>query len=108
MSSKGYNNTDLNDDGEPDFGLCYFPEHSEEMMGWWWAELMYSIWASYGQVEELKTARHHMHVALQDSQGFLFDPETLEPRLGVAFRTATEKMKEMLEATFPVFVKLQT
>ena len=22
---RGYNNTDINDDGEPDFGICYFP-----------------------------------------------------------------------------------
>ena len=22
---QGYNNTDINDDGEPDFGICYFP-----------------------------------------------------------------------------------
>ena len=33
------------------------------------------------------------------SQGFLFDPETLEPQLGVAFQTATKKMKELLEAS---------
>ena len=29
LHSQGYNNTDLNDEGEPDFGLCYFPERSE-------------------------------------------------------------------------------
>ncbi|CAK9074804.1 unnamed protein product [Durusdinium trenchii] len=78
-----YNGADLNEDGLPDFGMCHFPREGAGYFDWWWPELMYAIWATYAQVEDT-------------SQGFLFDPKTLEPKLkGPAFQAAIDFMKEM-------------
>lgn len=78
-----YSNRDLNDDGEPDFGICHFPREGAGYWDWWWAELIYGIWATYSQVQDTK-------------QGFLFDPRTLEPNInGPAFSEAIKHMKTM-------------
>lgn len=78
-----YNNTDINDDGEPDFGICYFPREGAGAFDPWWPELIYSIWATYLQVKDT-------------SQGFLFDPLTLEPNMdGISFSEAIRHMKKL-------------
>lgn len=78
-----YSNTDLNDDGEPDFGICHFPREGAGHFDWWWAELIYGIWATYSQVQDT-------------TQGFLFDPRTLEPNInGPTFAEAIKHMRTM-------------
>ncbi|CAJ1381343.1 unnamed protein product [Effrenium voratum] len=79
--AKRYNNTDLNDDGIPDFGMCHFPRDGDENWDLWWPELVYSIWATYSQVKDSR-------------QGFMFDVGTLEPQLGSGFSRAVQLAKE--------------
>ena len=78
----GYNGTDLNEDGEPDFGFCHFPREGAgywaawppdfsrcailrvsliqlclwfhcSIQDWWWAEIVYAIWATYSQTQDI-------------------------------------------------------
>jgi hypothetical protein len=85
--AKFFNGTDLNDDGDPnDFGLCHFPRLGAGNWDWWWTEAVYSTWASTDQV-------------LGTQQGFLFDEDSLEPRIGgvhgAGFRHAAEMWKDL-------------
>ena len=74
--------TDLNEDGEPDFGFCHFPRRGAGSWDWWWPEAMYSTWATSDQLEGTE-------------QGFFFDADTMEPRLSSGFYRAIEIWKDL-------------
>jgi len=81
--AKFFNGTDLNDDGDADdFGFCHFPRFGAGAWDWWWPEAMYSIWATMDQTHGT-------------DQGFFFDEETLEPRIGPGFERASEIWKDL-------------
>lgn len=73
--AKFFHDTDLNDDGEPDFGFCHFPRTEEGFWDSWFPEFLYSTWASMDQTQGI-------------SEGFFFDSQTMEPRLGAGFSRA--------------------
>ena len=77
-----FHGKDLNDDGEPDFGLCHFPRLGAGFWDQWFAEVVYSTWATYSQTEGIE-------------QGFLFDPETLEPNIDQGFEEAAKIWKSL-------------
>jgi len=78
-----FNNSDLNDDGEPDYGFCHFPRLGAGYWDWWWPEALYSTWATSDQT-------HGM------DQGFFFDETTMEPRIrNSGFRQAAEVWREL-------------
>lgn len=71
-----YNGTDLNDDGvADDFGICIYPRTGSGFNDAWIPELMYSTWATTDQTRGIQ-------------QGFFFDEETFEPRIGRGFERA--------------------
>jgi len=77
-----FHGTDLNGDGENDFGFCHFPRTGAGTWDWWIAELVYSTWATMAQ-DGVKS-------------GFHFDVETFEPLLdNPAFREAAAIWKEL-------------
>ena len=76
-----FNGTDLNNDGDSnDFGICHFPRLGAGYWDWWWAEALYSTWASFDQTEGI-------------NQGFFFNETTLEPRIGNGFRRSADVWK---------------
>ncbi|KAL7516874.1 hypothetical protein ACHAWX_002366, partial [Stephanocyclus meneghinianus] len=79
-----YNGTDLNDDGEThdDWGFCIFPRTGSGFFEAWIPELMYSTWATTDQTRGIQ-------------QGFLFDDQTFEPRIGIGFERAMNYWKEL-------------
>ena len=79
-----FHGKDLNEDGEPDFGICHFPRfgHFDDL--WWPAEMLYSTWATTQQTQGTE-------------QGFFFDVETMEPLLSDGFRYSTELWKNLWE-----------
>lgn len=77
-----FNNTDLNDDGEPDYGFCHFPRLGAGYWDWWASEAMYSTWATYDQAEGI-------------SQGFFFDKDTMEPQMTKGFQRSAEVWKDL-------------
>lgn len=80
-----FNGTDLNDDGDPnDYGFCHFPRLGAGYWDWWWAEAVYSTWATTDQT-------------LGINQGFFFNELTLEPRIGEGFRRAMMIWKDLWE-----------
>uniref|UniRef100_A0A7S2MVN4 Uncharacterized protein n=1 Tax=Helicotheca tamesis TaxID=374047 RepID=A0A7S2MVN4_9STRA len=80
--AKHFNGTDLNEDGEPDFGFCHFPRSGAGFWDWWFPEAVYSTWAVYEQTKGL-------------DEGFMFDTETFEPQIGMSFKRATEIWKDL-------------
>jgi len=71
--AKFYNGTDLNDDGEADdYGFCIYPRTGSGFNDAWIPELMYSTWATTDQTKGIQ-------------EGFMFDEETFEPRIGTGF-----------------------
>ena len=80
--AKFFHGKDLNEDGEPDFGLCHFPRIGAGFWDQWFAEGVYSTWATYSQTEGTE-------------QGFLFDPETLEPKIDKGFEEAAKIWKDL-------------
>lgn len=80
---KFYNGTDLNDDGiADDFGLCIYPRTGSGFNDAWIPELMYSTWATTDQTRGIQ-------------QGFFFNEETFEPRIGNGFEYAMDIWKEL-------------
>lgn len=80
---KYYNGTDLNDDGiADDFGLCIYPRTGSGFNDAWIPELMYSTWATTDQTKGIQ-------------QGFFFDEETFEPRIGNGFEKAMNVWKDL-------------
>jgi len=78
-----YNGTDLNDDGvADDFGLCIFPRAGSGFYDAWIPELVYSTWATTDQTKGIQ-------------QGFFFDEETFEPRIGNGFERAMNIWKDL-------------
>eukprot|EP00977_Amphora_coffeiformis_P029692 scaffold42408_cov176-Amphora_coffeaeformis.AAC.1 len=78
-----FDGKDLNDDGNTnDFGFCHFPRSGQGSWDQWWPESVYSTWASF---EQTKGTR----------QGFIFDKDTMEPRLGSGFLRATTIWKQL-------------
>eukprot|EP00804_Cyclotella_cryptica_P020261 CCRYP_015874-RB/>CCRYP_015874-RB protein AED:0.14 eAED:0.15 QI:553/0.71/0.62/1/0.85/0.75/8/0/1009 len=79
-----YNGTDLNDDGEThdDWGFCIYPRTGSGFNDAWIPELMYSTWASTDQTRGIQ-------------EGFLFDDQTFEPRIGTGFEKAMNYWKEL-------------
>ena len=73
--AKYFHGMDLNDDGEPDYGFCHFPRAGEGYFDAWWPELVYSTWATSDQKDGIQ-------------EGFFFDTDTMEPRLGAGFSRA--------------------
>lgn len=81
--AKRFNGTDLNDDGDPnDFGFCHFPRSGAGSWDQWWPESVYSTWASFEQTEGTQ-------------QGYLFDENTMEPRIGRGFGRAADVWKDL-------------
>lgn len=80
--AKFFHNQDLNEDGIPDFGFCHFPRIGAGHWDWWFAESVYSTWATYRQTHGIQ-------------QGFFFDDETMEPQLGEGFQEAVRIWKEL-------------
>lgn len=81
--AKYFNGTDLNNDGDPnDIGFCFFPQVGAGHWDQWWTEAVYSTWATFEQTEGV-------------DQGFFFDENTMEPRIGEGFRKAAEIWKEL-------------
>eukprot|EP00930_Biecheleria_cincta_P068366 TRINITY_DN5574_c0_g1_i4.p1 TRINITY_DN5574_c0_g1~~TRINITY_DN5574_c0_g1_i4.p1 ORF type:complete len:1004 (+),score=184.27 TRINITY_DN5574_c0_g1_i4:103-3114(+) len=81
--AKFFEGKDLNDDGEPDFGFCFFPRGGmESAWDWWWAEVIYSTWATMAQTSTKK--------------GFFFDTETFKPAMdNEAFRESARIWKQL-------------
>ncbi|KAL3912259.1 MAG: hypothetical protein SGILL_006953 [Bacillariaceae sp.] len=79
---KFFHGKDINDDGEPDYGLCHFPREGAGSWDWWVSELVYSTWATTDQLEGTE-------------QGFLFDPDTLEPNVGPGLEHALNIWKDL-------------
>lgn len=79
-----YNGTDLNDDGESDddWGFCIYPKTGSGFNDAWIPELMYGTWATMDQTNGIQ-------------EGFLFDEQTLEPRLTKAFENAMDTWKDL-------------
>jgi len=80
--AKFFNGTDLNDDGEPDYGICHFPRVGG---GFWderWTEALYSTWATVSQSQGIQ-------------QGFFFDEDTMAPKLNAGFRQAAAAWKDL-------------
>ncbi|KAG7341728.1 extracellular solute-binding protein [Nitzschia inconspicua] len=69
--AKSFDGKDINDDGEPDYSICHFPRPGAGHWDWWFSELVYSTWATTDQLKGTE-------------QGFLFDPNTLEPNIGTS------------------------
>eukprot|EP00571_Detonula_confervacea_P002410 CAMPEP_0172315400 /NCGR_PEP_ID=MMETSP1058-20130122/25061_1 /TAXON_ID=83371 /ORGANISM="Detonula confervacea, Strain CCMP 353" /LENGTH=1336 /DNA_ID=CAMNT_0013029473 /DNA_START=176 /DNA_END=4186 /DNA_ORIENTATION=+ len=81
--AKFYNGTDLNDDGNDDgVGLCIYPRTGSGFNDAWIPELMYSTWATTDQTRGIQ-------------QGFFFDEETFEPRIGNGFENAMDIWKDL-------------
>jgi ABC-type glycerol-3-phosphate transport system substrate-binding protein len=80
--AKFFHGTDLNDDGEPDYGFCHFPRVGAGNWDWWFSEAVYSTWAPYEQTDGI-------------TQGFFFDEKTTKPRLGAGFRETVEIWKDL-------------
>lgn len=81
--AKFFNGTDLNDDGEEDYGFCHFPRVGAGHWDWWWSELVYSTWATTDQTKGLQ-------------EGFFFDENTLDPRInGEGFRYSAQIWKDL-------------
>jgi len=80
--AKFFHGTDLNDDGDPDYGFCHFPRLGAGYWDWWWPEAMYSTWATTDQTKGI-------------NQGFFFDGDTMEPRLGAGFRRAAQVWRDL-------------
>lgn len=81
--AKFYNGTDLNDDGvADDFGFCIYPRTGSGFNDAWIPELMYSTWATTDQTKGIQ-------------QGFFFDQETFEPRIGKGFEHAMNIWKDL-------------
>ena len=82
--AKYFNNTDLNNDGIPDYGFCHFPRVGAGYWDWWASEVLYSIWATYDQT-------------LGMQEGFFFHEDTMEPRMKTSegFLKATQIWKEL-------------
>jgi len=81
--AKFFNGTDLNDDGESnDYGFCHFPRMGAGYWDWWWPEALYSTWATNDQTKGT-------------SEGFFFDENTLEPRIGAGFRESAKIWKDL-------------
>ena len=80
--AKFYNGTNLNNDGvADDFGFCIFPRTGSGSFDPWIPELMYSTWATTDQTRGIQ-------------QGYVFDEETFEPRIGKGFEHAMDIWKE--------------
>lgn len=80
-----FNGTDLNGDGaEDDYGFCHFPRLGAGYWDWWWAEAVYSTWATFDQTRGL-------------DEGFFFDKVTMEPRISSSpgFSKAAEIWKSL-------------
>jgi serine/threonine protein kinase/ABC-type glycerol-3-phosphate transport system substrate-binding protein len=78
-----FNGTDLNDDDDPnDFGFCIYPRTGSGFNDAWIPELMYSTWATTDQTRGIQ-------------QGFFFDEETFEPRIGNGFEKAMDVWKDL-------------
>lgn len=79
-----FNGTDLNDDGEThdDWGFCIYPRTGSGFNDAWIPELMYSTWATTDQTKGIQ-------------EGFLFDVETMEPRIDVGFEIAMNVWKDL-------------
>jgi hypothetical protein len=80
--SEFFHGKDINGDGEGDFGLCHFPRQGAGLWDWWFAELVYSTWATTDQT-------------MGTEQGFLFNPDTLEPNIGPGFEHAVNTWKDI-------------
>lgn len=80
-----FDGTDLNGDGIPDYGACLFPGNPRTQLDTqgdfrdWFAEIVYSIWASLAQT------------GVDGEVGFMFDATTMEPFIDTpAFREAVK------------------
>ena len=81
--AKFYNGTDLNDDGKADdYGFCIYPRTGSGFNDAWIPELMYSTWAATDQTKGIQ-------------QGYFFDEETFEPRIGIGFEHSMDIWKEL-------------
>jgi len=80
--AKFFHGLDLNEDGQPDYGFCYFPKTGEGSFDPWKAELIYSTWATSDQTKGIK-------------EGFIFDSLSMEPRLGAGFSRAALIWREL-------------
>ena len=80
--AKFFHGKDLNDDGiEDGYGMCYFPFFGSPFDEWV-SELIYSTWATFDQTHGI-------------NQGFFFDENTFEPRIGESFGYAAEIWKDL-------------
>jgi hypothetical protein len=84
--AKFYHGTDLNDDGTADYGICIYPRTGSGFNDAWIPELMYSTWATTDQTTGI-------------TQGFMFDEETFEPRIGEGFEHALNIWKELWDVS---------
>ncbi|MGK3739783.1 MAG: hypothetical protein ACI8RD_004614 [Bacillariaceae sp.] len=81
--AKFYNGTDLNGDGnDDDYGFCVYPRTGSGFNDAWIPELMYSTWATTDQTRGIQ-------------EGFFFDEETFEPRIGKGFEHAMDIWKDL-------------
>jgi len=81
--AKKFNSTDTNDDGvADDFGFCIYPRTGSGFNDNWIPELMYSTWATTDQTKGIQ-------------EGFFFDEETFEPRIGEGFEKAMNVWKDL-------------
>jgi hypothetical protein len=82
--AKFYNGTDLNDDGksDDDWGFCIYPRTGSGFNDAWIPELMYGTWATTDQTRGIQ-------------EGFLFDEETVDPRIGTGFEKAMNIWKDL-------------
>ena len=77
--------TDLNDDGiADDYGFCIYPRTGSGFNDAWIPELMYSTWATTDQTKGIQ-------------QGFFFDEQTFEPRIGTGYEHAMNIWKDLWE-----------
>lgn len=81
--SARFHGTDLNSDGIPDYGMCVFPGNPLTRLDTqgdfrdWFAEIVFSIWASLAQTD------------VDGEVGFMFDAATMDPLVSTpAFREA--------------------
>lgn len=77
-----YNGTDLNEDGEEDFGFCIYPRTGSGFNDYWISELMYSTWATTDQT-----------IGIQ--QSFFFNETSFEPNIKVGFENAMTIWKDL-------------
>lgn len=77
-----YNGTDLNEDGEEDFGFCIYPRTGSGFNDYWISELMYSTWATTDQT-------------LGIQQSFFFNDTSFESNIKIGFENAMNIWKQL-------------